>query len=160
KDEFLATLAHELRNPLAPIRNAVHLLGTERSEQEAGVAREIIERQVQHMVRLVDDLLEVSRITLGLVSLQHEQITLGRLVRDALDTVAPSIEEAGHELEVYLPAETLRLDGDAMRLSQVFQNVLSNACKYTPRGGRITLRAERVADEAVVSVRDTGVGIQ
>jgi PAS domain S-box-containing protein len=159
KDEFLATLAHELRNPLAPIRNAVHLLQTEPPRPAAQAAHEIIARQVRHMVRLVDDLLDVSRITLGQVSLQHEQLTLGQVVRDALDAVGPLIEESGHELEVRLPAEPLRLEGDATRLSQVFQNLLNNACKYTPRGGRITLRAEGSESEAVVSVRDTGVGV-
>jgi PAS domain S-box-containing protein len=159
KDEFLATLAHELRNPLAPIRNAVHVLRTQPAASQASAAREIIARQVQHMVRLVDDLLEVSRITLGQVNLQREQLTLGQLVRDALDAVGPLIEEAGHELAVHLPAEPLKLHGDATRLSQVFQNLLNNACKYTPRGGRIVLRAERSGNEAVVSVRDTGVGV-
>jgi PAS domain S-box-containing protein len=160
KDEFLATLAHELRNPLAPIRNAVHLMKvTNPTDAKIRTARDIIDRQVQHMVRLVDDLLEVSRITLGQVSLRHDTVSLRSLLSDALETAGPLIEAAGHGLVVQLPAEVLQLEGDATRLSQVFQNLLDNATKYTPRGGQITLRAERHGREVRVSVRDTGIGI-
>jgi PAS domain S-box-containing protein len=160
KDEFLATLAHELRNPLAPIRNAVHLLKmTNPSDAKVRSARDIIDRQVQHMVRLVDDLLEVSRITLGQVNLRNDRINLRRVLTDALEAASPVIEAGKHGLAVQLPAEVLQLEGDATRLSQVFQNLLDNAAKYTPSGGEITLRAERRGSEVMVSVRDTGVGI-
>ena len=160
KDEFLATLAHELRNPLAPIRNAVQLL-KQRSlaAPQASTARDIIERQVQHMVRLVDDLLDVSRITLGQVNLKREQLALGAVLGDALEAARPAIEAAGHALDVHLPGEPLLLEGDATRLSQVFQNLLDNAAKYTPRGGRIGVTAERRGTEAVVLVSDTGLGV-
>ncbi|HWN37617.1 MAG TPA: PAS domain S-box protein, partial [Gammaproteobacteria bacterium] len=160
KDEFLATLAHELRNPLAPIRNAVQLLKQRSlSAPQARTARDIIERQVQHMVRLVDDLLDVSRITLGQVNLKREQLTLGAVLSEALEVARPAIEAAGHGLDVHLPGEPLLLEGDATRLSQVFQNLLDNATKYTPRGGRIGVSAERRGTEAVVSVSDTGLGV-
>ena len=160
KDEFLATLAHELRNPLAPIRNAVHLLMTVGSaDSQVRTARDIIDRQVRHMVRLVDDLMDVSRITLGQVSLRYERTRLRDILTDAIDTAHPGIEAGNHELVVQLPPETLLVDGDMTRLSQVFQNLLNNAAKYTPRGGHITLRAERTGSQAKVSVLDTGIGI-
>jgi len=160
KDEFLATLAHELRNPLAPIRNAVHLL---KSGNPTGdnlrAAREIIDRQVHHMVRLVDDLMDVSRITLGQVNLRNERVALRRVIEDAVEAAAPAIEAGNHRLVVDVPAAALHLEGDGTRLSQVFQNLLDNAAKYTPPGGTITLRAENRGDRIVVSVRDTGIGI-
>ena len=160
KDEFLATLAHELRNPLAPIRNAVHLL---RAGNPTGdnvrAAREIIDRQVHHMVRLVDDLMDVSRITLGQVNLRNERVSLRRVIDDALEAAAPAIEAGNHRLVVDVPGVTLQIEGDATRLSQVFQNLLDNAAKYTPPGGTITLRAELRDEQIVVSVRDTGIGI-
>jgi PAS domain S-box-containing protein len=160
KDEFLATIAHELRNPLAPIRNAVQLLKlTPHPVPQARTARDIIERQVQHMVRLVDDLLDVSRITLGHVNLKREPLTLGAVLSEALETARPALEAAGHSLHVELPGEQLQLEGDATRLSQVFQNLLDNATKYTPRGGRISVTAERRGEEAVVAVSDTGLGV-
>ncbi|HVF15857.1 MAG TPA: ATP-binding protein, partial [Steroidobacteraceae bacterium] len=160
KDEFLATLAHELRNPLAPIRNAAELLKLSNSaEKHVRTASEIIDRQVRHMVRLVDDLLDVSRITLGQVNLRHETVNLGAVLTDAIETVRPSIEAAEHRLNIHLPAESIQLEGDPTRLSQVFQNVLNNAAKYTPKGGSITLRAEREGVEVRVSIRDTGIGI-
>jgi PAS domain S-box-containing protein len=160
KDEFLATLAHELRNPLAPIRNAVQLLKLKpQSSAQARVARDIIERQIQHMVRLVDDLLDVSRITLGQVNLKREELTLGAILNEALEAARPAIEAAGHSLHVDLPGEPLLIEGDATRLSQVFQNLLDNAVKYTPRGGRISVSAERRGGEAVVAVTDTGHGV-
>jgi PAS domain S-box-containing protein len=160
KDEFLATLAHELRNPLAPIRNAVQLLKQKAlTAPQARTARDIIERQVQHMVRLVDDLLDVSRITLGQVNLKREQLTLGAVLTEALEAARPAIEAAGHSLDVHLPGEPLVLEGDSTRLSQVFQNLLDNATKYTPRGGRISVSAQRRGTEAVVAVSDTGLGV-
>jgi len=160
KDEFLATLAHELRNPLAPIRNAVHLLKTGNpTEDNVRAAREIIDRQVHHMVRLVDDLMDVSRITLGQVNLRYDRVSLRRVIDDALEAASPAIEAGNHRLVVDVPGASLQLEGDATRLSQVFQNLLDNAAKYTPPGGTITLRAELRDEKIVVSVRDTGIGI-
>src|SRR6187551_664880 len=160
KDEFLATLAHELRNPLAPIRNAVQLLKADSpSDDTLRMAREIIDRQINHMVRLVDDLMDVSRITVGQVNLRDERVTMRRVLDDALEAVQPAIEAGRHRLQVDMPGEALQVEGDATRLSQVFQNLLDNAAKYTPPGGTITLRAENRGDRIVVSVRDTGIGI-
>jgi PAS domain S-box-containing protein len=160
KDEFLATLAHELRNPLAPIRNAVQLLmNTSASDSRVVTARDIIDRQVRHMVRLVDDLMDVSRITLGQVSLRYERTQLHDILTDAVDAAYPFIEAEGHQLVVQIPTETMQLEGDMTRLSQVFQNLLNNAAKYTPGGGRITLSAELHGEEVKVSVLDTGIGI-
>ena len=160
KDEFLATLAHELRNPLAPIRNAVQLLKAgSPSEDMLRMAREIIDRQINHMVRLVDDLMDVSRITVGQVNLRNERISLRRVLDDALEAAQPAIEAGNHRLIVDIPGAALQLEGDATRLSQVFQNLLDNAAKYTPSGGTITLRAAQVGDQIQVSVRDTGIGI-
>jgi len=160
KDEFLATLAHELRNPLAPIRNAVQLLKIgSPSEDTLRLAREIIDRQVGHMVRLVDDLLDVSRITIGQVNLRNERVDLRRVLDDALEAAAPAIEAGEHRLVIDLPDVTPQLEGDATRLSQVFQNLLDNAAKYTPNGGTITLSAEQRGSEILISVRDTGIGI-
>ena len=160
KDEFLATLAHELRNPLAPIRNAVHLLKVGNPTGDSvRMAREIIDRQVNHMVRLVDDLMDVSRITVGQVNLRNERISLRRVLDDALEASAPAIDAGNHRLVVDVPGASLQLEGDATRLSQVFQNLLDNAAKYTPPGGTITLRAEQRGEQVVVSVRDSGIGI-
>ncbi|MET0985495.1 MAG: ATP-binding protein [Steroidobacteraceae bacterium] len=160
KDEFLATLAHELRNPLAPIRNSVQLLrAAEVPDLQVRKARDIIERQVHHMVRLVDDLMDVSRITLGQVNLKRDRVSLRGVIADALEAAGPVIEARKHALSVQLPAESLHLEGDATRLSQVFQNLLNNAAKYTPAGGQITLSAERCGAEVAVVVRDTGIGI-
>jgi signal transduction histidine kinase/CheY-like chemotaxis protein len=160
KDEFLATLAHELRNPLAPIRNAVHLLKmSDTRDETVKHARGLIDRQLQHLMRLVDDLLEVSRITLGQVNLRADQVQLKQVLEDALEAVGPAMQAHRHLLEVDITAEDLPIHGDATRLSQVFQNLLDNAAKYTQDGGRIALRAQRQGDEAFVSVRDNGVGI-
>jgi PAS domain S-box-containing protein len=161
KDEFLATLAHELRNPLAPIRNALHFLQL-RDTGDADVrnARDIIDRQVRHMVRLVDDLLDVSRVTLGQIRLQNETVSLSLVIANAIEASRPLIEAARHHLTVQLPNEPLYLRGDGVRLSQVFQNLLNNAAKYTPPGGRIELRAEHHPNLARISVHDNGVGIR
>jgi signal transduction histidine kinase/CheY-like chemotaxis protein len=160
KDEFLATLAHELRNPLAPMRSAAQLLKMPGvGESQSRTAREIIERQVQHMVRLIDDLMDVSRITLGQINLRHEKVNLGAVITDALEASRPAIEAGGHSLNVHLPPAPLFVEGDGTRLSQVFQNLLNNAAKYTPPGGRITLVASREGRQAFVCVRDSGVGI-
>jgi signal transduction histidine kinase len=160
KDEFLATLAHELRNPLAPIRNALEIMKLA-SGNGAIVeqARAMIERQVEQLVRLVDDLLDVSRVTRNQIELRKEPVELAAAVRSAIEASGPLIEEMGHELEVSLPDEPVLLEADAVRLTQVFLNLLNNAAKYTPRGGRIRLTAELEESGVVVRVRDTGVGI-
>jgi PAS domain S-box-containing protein len=161
KDEFLATLAHELRNPLAPIGNVLTLMRMKSSmdEPELVHARDLIGRQVHTLVRLVDDLLDVSRITHGHIDLRKERIQLADAVHSALDTSRPLIESAGHSLGVALPPEPVWLDADPIRLAQVFSNLLNNAAKYTPRGGRIELCAERDAGSVRVRIRDTGIGI-
>jgi PAS domain S-box-containing protein len=161
KDEFLAMLAHELRNPLAPIRNAVHVLRSLDAEGgPAGRARDMIDRQVSHMARLVDDLLEVSRITRGRIALRKERLSLADVVRDAVETTRPMVEQHEHTLSVTLDDESIVLDGDRARLVQVVSNVLANAAKFTPAGGHISVVMARVgADRATVSVRDTGIGV-
>jgi PAS domain S-box-containing protein len=159
KDEFLATLAHELRNPLAPICNALRLLRYPGGIRAADRLHEMMERQVGHIVRLVDDLLEVSRITQGKVELRKEPVELTAIVRSAVEANKPLIESAGHELAVDLPAEPLMLDADAVRLTQVFANLLNNAAKYTAAGGRIRLAARCIGDHVSVTVRDSGIGI-
>jgi signal transduction histidine kinase len=160
KDEFLATLAHELRTPLAPIRNSVHILRM--AGGDPGTAERVydmMERQVNHMVRLVDDLMEVSRITRGKIELRREQVDLAAVVRSALETSNPLIEAARHQLTVSLPDEPLILNADLVRLAQVLANLLNNAAKYTPEGGRIWLTARRAGSNAEISIRDTGAGI-
>ncbi|MDC3954011.1 GAF domain-containing protein [Polyangium jinanense] len=159
KDEFLATLAHELRNPLAPIRTGLTLLQMARDEAQARRIREMMERQVGHMVRMVDDLLDVSRITRGKVELRKARVELGTVLESALETSRPLIEAAGHVLSVSLPTEPLWLMADPTRLSQILANLLNNAAKYTPAGGRIRVAAEREGAHVVVRVEDTGVGI-
>jgi len=160
KDEFLATLAHELRNPLAPIRNAVQMvrLQSQRSP-ESQWAIDVIDRQMQHMTRLIDDLMDVSRITLNKLELRRERIELAEVVRVAVETSRPLVEGAGHELSVTLPAQPLYLDGDLTRLGQAISNLLNNAAKYTEHGGRIWLIADRRGSDAVLTVRDSGIGI-
>ena len=157
KDEFLATLAHELRNPLAPIRNSLQVLrmGGERTDSVLGM----MERQVGHMVRLVDDLLEVSRITLGKIELRRERVELADVVRNALETSQPAVTEAGHRLDTRLPDETVWLDADPVRVAQIIANLLHNAAKYTEKQGTIALEAQCEGPDLVVSVRDTGRGI-
>jgi PAS domain S-box-containing protein len=160
KDNFLAALAHELRNPLAPIRNAVELL--RRCEGDAAVmekARSMMGRQLDHMVRLVDDLLDMSRISQGKVRLCKEQVDLKAAILSAVEEVGPLIQAQAHQLTVTRPPEAIYLDADSSRLVQVISNLLSNAAKYTEKGGHIWLTADRQDNEAVVSVRDTGIGI-
>ncbi len=160
KDEFLAMLAHELRNPLAPVRNALHILGLPGVEAAAAAqAREMVQRQVQNMVRLVDDLLDVSRITRGKIRLRAEPVDLAVVVGRAVESARPLIDANRHTLTVSLPDEPLPLTADPTRLEQVFANLLNNAAKYTERGGAIRLEAERQGGEVVVRVRDTGFGI-
>jgi PAS domain S-box-containing protein len=160
KDEFLATLAHELRNPLAPIRNSIQILSLSApGDSTTERVCEMMERQVNHMVRLVDDLMEVSRITRGAFELRKEQTTLAAIVRSAIDTNTPAIEAAGHQLSVTLPDEAVPIIGDPVRLSQVISNLLSNAARYTDPGGRIWLNAETTADAIIIRIRDNGIGI-
>ena len=160
KDEFLAMLSHELRNPLAPISNAVHLLRLQVREDPLQLqARTMIERQLGQMTRLVDDLMEVSRITTGRVHLRQERVAVAGIVERAVETASPLLEERRHKLTVSVPDEPIWLFGDAGRLEQVFVNLLTNAAKYTETGGHVWLTASQDADEAVIRVRDTGVGI-
>jgi PAS domain S-box-containing protein len=161
KDEFLATLAHELRNPLAPLEHGLQIMRLSGGAAPGGErVQEIMTRQVEHMCRLVDDLLEVSRITRGKIELRRERVDLGRVIRGALETSASLIERAEHELTVSLPGEPLIVDGDAVRLAQVFANLLNNAVKYTDPPGVIEVSARRNGGSVVVSVRDNGVGIR
>ncbi len=160
KDEFLATLAHELRNPLAPVRNALQILKMPRVD--AGTverSREMMERQVQHLVRLVDDLLDVSRVMRGKIELRKERIELATVVARAVETVQPLVDAQGHQLSVRMASDSLLLEADPVRLAQVVGNLLTNAAKYTEPNGRIWLTAERDGDMAVLRVRDNGIGI-
>ena len=160
KDEFLATLAHELRNPLAPVRNALEILRLAGNDPaKAAKAREMMQRQVAQMVRLVDDLIDVSRITTGKLAVRKVIFDLRSALRDAVDTARPFIDARRHSLDVRLPRETLPVDGDATRLAQVFSNLLNNAAKYTEAGGRIELMAHREARELVITVKDNGIGL-
>jgi signal transduction histidine kinase/ActR/RegA family two-component response regulator len=160
KDEFLATLGHELRNPLAPLLTGLQLLKLSGLQDPVAIrVSEVMERQISHLIRLVDDLLEVSRITRGVIDVHHEPLDLAFVVRSAIDTSRPVLEGAGHELTVDLPAEPITIGGDAVRLTQVFGNLLTNAAKYTNAGGHIWLTVRTEGDRAVVSVRDNGIGI-
>ena len=160
KDEFLAMLAHELRNPLAPIRNAVHLMKMKSLEDpQLRLSRDIIDRQLIQLSRLVDDLLDVSRITRGKINLARQRVELHELVERAVETITPAIEARGHTLDVEVPQRPLAIYGDPMRLTQALGNVLGNAAKYTDSGGRITVRARRRRRDVEISVRDTGIGI-
>ena len=158
KDEFLAMLAHELRNPLAPIRNAVEILRTG-DEAIRERARQMVGRQVEHLARLVDDLLEVSRITQRKVVLQRKPVTLGSIVQSALEVARPLAESQQQRLEVSLPGEELWLEVDPVRMSQVIGNLLHNAAKFTPRAGRIALRCAARGDVLEIVVADNGMGI-
>jgi signal transduction histidine kinase/ActR/RegA family two-component response regulator len=160
KDEFLAILAHELRNPLAPMMNALQLLQSAPDDPEINAqSREILDRQVRQMKRLIDDLMDVSRITQGKLELRRETVELKAVVDEAIDACRPMLDELGHHLEIELPAEPVLLDGDPTRLTQMLSNLLGNACKFTPRLGRIRLAASRNADTLSVSVRDNGIGM-
>jgi PAS domain S-box-containing protein len=160
KDEFLAILAHELRNPLATIRNAVAIFEHVQGDP-GGFERThaMMDRQVAQMVRLVEDLLDVSRIGRGTLELRRDRVELAAIVHEAVDSCRALADAAGHELSVVLPSEPVMLDADPVRLVQVFANLLNNACKFTETGGRIQLTAERAGDEVIVVVQDNGVGI-
>jgi len=160
KDEFLATLAHELRNPLAPLCNGLQIMRlAEQNPSAIEQARNMMERQLKHMVRLVDDLLEVSRISSGKITLRKERTDVAVVLHSAIETSRPFIEEAKHEFIVNLPSEPLWLNADVTRLAQVFANLLNNAAKYTEANGRIRLKAERHGPQVVVRVKDNGIGI-
>jgi PAS domain S-box-containing protein len=158
KDEFLAMLGHELRNPLSPIVTALELMKLQ-GPADSELARTIIERQVQHLIRLVDDLLDVSRIARGQVELRTSLVEIAQVLAKAIDIAGPTIEQRAHKLTVQVPDRGLRIVADPMRMSQVMSNLLTNAAKYTPPGGRITVEAERSDEEVVLRVRDTGIGI-
>jgi PAS domain S-box-containing protein len=160
KDEFLAVLAHELRNPLAPLANGLQVIRLAQGNPDAiGRARTMMERQLAHLVRLVDDLLDVSRINRNKMELRRSRLLLADVLNNAIETARPLIEAAEHTLTVSLPPEPINVDGDLTRLSQVFSNLLANSAKYTEAGGHIFLQAARGPDHVVVSVRDTGIGI-
>jgi signal transduction histidine kinase len=160
KDEFLAMLAHELRNPLAPILTAVQLMRMKpMPDPQLSRSRDVIERQLSHLTRLVDDLLDVARITRGRINLSPEPIELAALIARAVETVQPLIQERGQEFTTEIPAGTLRVNGDPLRLTQALGNVLGNAAKYTGRGGGITLTVCRQGADVEIRVRDTGIGI-
>ena len=159
KDEFLATLAHELRNPLAPIRNSVNMLRLSGIGQPADAALEMMDRQIDHMVRLVDDLTEVSRITRGTIELRREPVDLNSVIHSAVETARPLLDAAGHTLDLRLAPEALVVVGDPVRLAQVFSNLINNAVKYTDPGGHITVTVQADGAHAVVTVADTGIGI-
>ncbi len=158
KDEFLATLAHELRNPLAPIRTGISLLKIGKPEQFPRVLT-MMERQLGHMVHLVDDLLDVSRISRGMVVLKRDRVELRTVIDSAIETSRPLIEAADHHFKVTMPARTVWLDVDLTRVAQIISNLLNNAAKYTPRGGNIELVAESAGDEVLIRVIDSGIGI-
>ena len=160
KDHFLATLAHELRNPLAPISNALHIWSlVEHDPAQTGRVRDMMSRQVGQLIRLIDDLLDVSRISRGKIELRRERLDLATIVEGAIEAVRPLVDGCGHELTVVLPDEPVALEGDVGRLMQVFGNLLNNAAKYSGRNGRIRVAAARDGDEVVVSVQDDGPGI-
>jgi signal transduction histidine kinase len=160
KDEFLAVLSHELRNPLAPIANALQLMRMNDSgAQKVQQSREVIERQLAQLTRLVDDLLDVSRITRGKITLVREPVTVATLIERAVETVQPLIEEHEQVLTLEGPATTLWVDGDPLRLTQALGNILGNAAKYTNRGGRVRLSARQEGEQVVIRIRDDGIGI-
>jgi len=160
KDEFLAMLAHELRNPLAPIRNAVHLMRMKAlQDPQMCLARDVIERQLSQLTRLVDDLLDVSRITRGKINLTRQPLKVSELIARAVETVEPIIQGRSQVLTVELPEQPPVVDGDCMRLTQAIANVLGNAAKYTDTGGSIVLQVCARARDVEIRVRDTGIGI-
>jgi signal transduction histidine kinase/ActR/RegA family two-component response regulator len=160
KDEFLATLAHELRNPLAPLRNGIALL--ERlppGDGRVASLRGMMDRQLTQLVKLIDELLDVSRIATGKIALEHQRLDMRGIVQLALESCQPAIEAAGHRVDTELPGEPVCVEGDAARLAQVVSNLVGNSIKYTPRGGEISVRLRREDGEVVLTVRDNGLGI-
>ncbi|HZW73788.1 MAG TPA: HAMP domain-containing sensor histidine kinase, partial [Caldimonas sp.] len=160
KDDFIATLSHELRNPLAPIRNAVNVLQhLPPDDARAAWCRDVIGRQTAQMARLLDDLLDVSRLTRGKVTLRVQRLDAATVIARAIEIAQPVIDGAGHELLVDLPEQSVQVQGDLTRLAQVFSNVLINSAKYTPPGGTIAVTAFARDAALVVKVKDTGIGI-
>ena len=160
KTEFIATLAHELRNPLAPLNNALYLMRMAGNDLATiARAREVMERQVNHMSRLVDDLLDIARVSSGKIELRMKRLALGGIVEGAVETSRPLIDAAGHRLRVQVPEPSIEVQADAARLVQVVSNLLNNAAKYTPPGGDIELSVARGAAHATLTVSDTGIGI-
>jgi signal transduction histidine kinase len=159
KDEFLAMLAHELRNPLAPLRNSLRIVEREPLSMQAQRALEMCGRQVRQLTRLVDDLLEVSRITQGKIGIRPERMMLQRVLCDAAESLAPSVDARGHQLHLELPTRPVWIDADPARIAQVVENLLSNACKYTDPGGTIRLHASDAPDAVTIAVQDDGIGI-
>jgi CheY-like chemotaxis protein len=160
KDEFLAMLAHELRNPLAPIRNGIDALRIlPPNGEQAKQILDMMEEQASNLVRLIDDLLDVSRITRGKMELRRQRVALPKIITNAIQTAEPLIQAKGHELTVRQATERLYVYADPTRLTQVVANLLNNAAKYTPKGGKISLSTERIGDEVAIRVRDNGMGI-
>lgn len=160
KDEFLALVSHELRGPLAPLRNCLELLKLRGGDESLrNKVQGTMERQLGQLVRLVNDLLDLGRISRGQIEVRQEPIELGLVMRHAADACAPLVTAASHVLSIAVPPEGIYVDADPARLAQVFGNLLQNACKYSERGGRIKFSASRQAGQAVVCVKDTGVGI-
>jgi CheY-like chemotaxis protein/nitrogen-specific signal transduction histidine kinase len=159
KDEFLATLAHELRNPLAPLRNVSEILRMEPLGETGRQAIGVMERQISQLVRLIDDLMDVSRITRGQLTLRRNRVDLRTIIESAVETAQPQLAGAGVDLIVDLPQFSMPLEADTTRISQVFLNLLTNAAKFTPAGGRVTVTAKLLVERVSVTVRDTGIGI-
>jgi PAS domain S-box-containing protein len=160
KDEFLAILAHELRNPLAPATNALHILQMKAPPiPEVQWAQEVIATQIQRMTRLIDDLMDVSRITSNKLALRIERVELSKVIEEAITATRPFVEDSQQELVLAMPAETILINADQVRMAQVLSNLLNNAAKYTNPGGRITVHAERQGGEAVITIKDSGIGI-
>jgi signal transduction histidine kinase/ActR/RegA family two-component response regulator len=161
KDEFLATLAHELRNPLAPIRAAAYMIKKlDVRDERLLQAREVIERQAAHMTRLIDDLLELSRITQGKIELRRRPESLTAIIAGVVQSAQSAMDSRQHQFQIDVAADPLLMEADAIRIAQAVGNVLENATKYTKPGGRIALRARREGSQAVISVRDNGIGIE
>ncbi len=159
KDEFLATLAHELRNPLAPLRHGLDVLRRNPDADAAGDIREMMDRQLVHLVRLIDDLLDVSRVSEGKIELRREPVTLAGIVQSAIESSRPLVEQGHHRLSVDIDPEPLWAHADPTRLSQVVANLLNNAAKYTPAGGEIDVSVRRQANDGLITVADNGIGI-
>jgi signal transduction histidine kinase len=159
KDEFLATLAHELRNPLAPIRSGLEILRREPTGEAADRVKDMMDRQLSHMVRLFDDLLDMSRVSKGKIDLRKEKLDLQTVIQSALESVQPYIDEAGHELVLDVTDEPIWVDADHTRLGQIISNLLNNAAKYTADGGKIILSISEKNGDAIIAVSDNGVGI-
>lgn len=159
KDEFLATLAHELRNPLAPIRNGLQVLRMAPDEKVSEEIRDMMDRQLTHLVRLIDDLLDVSRVSQGKIELRKEPITVQSVLQAAIESSNPLIEAGRHTLTTRMESESLWLNADLTRLAQIVSNLLNNAAKYTPEGGAISLSAHREGGDVVIAVSDNGMGI-